>query len=81
VLFRSEDHQRNNAFSYASTGAASVLEEKNLTPQILKQEIDRIARDFSVAEEMRTSTQKSRFPDAAKTIAEEIISVAFTHES
>lgn len=74
------DHQRNNAFSYASTGAASVIEEKNLTPEIIRQEIDRITKDFSVAEEMRKATEKSRFPNAAKTIADELVSTAFTHE-
>lgn len=37
-------------------------------------------KDFSVAEEMRKATEKSRFPNAAKTIADELVSIAFTHE-
>ena len=37
-----EDHQRKNAFTYARSGAAIVIEEANLTPNILTAEIDRI---------------------------------------
>jgi UDP-N-acetylglucosamine--N-acetylmuramyl-(pentapeptide) pyrophosphoryl-undecaprenol N-acetylglucosamine transferase len=34
--------QTDNAFAYSGTGAASVIEENNLTPHILIEEINRI---------------------------------------
>lgn len=75
------DHQRQNAFSYASTGAAVVVEEKNLSPQILLQEINRLVDDEAFKATMRTSAQKSQFPDAARTIANELLNIAFSHEN
>src|SRR5690606_29272298 len=36
------DHQRKNAYAYARSGAGIVIEENNLTPTVLMQEIDRI---------------------------------------
>lgn len=75
------DHQRQNAFSYASTGAAVVVEEKNLSPQILLQEINRLVDDTAFQATMRESAKKSQFPNAARTIANELISIGFTHEN
>lgn len=75
------DHQRKNAFSYASTGAASVIEEKNLMPQVLLQEIKRIVDDKELQSNMKKATELSRYPDAAKTIADELISIGLRHEN
>jgi UDP-N-acetylglucosamine--N-acetylmuramyl-(pentapeptide) pyrophosphoryl-undecaprenol N-acetylglucosamine transferase len=74
------DHQRKNAFIYARTGAAMVIEEANLTPNVLISEIDRLMANKEALEDMRKKTEKFRYPDAAYRIAEEIIEMAIDHE-
>lgn len=75
------DHQRKNAFSYASTGASSVIEEKNLTPQVLLQEVNRIIDDKELQSKMKKATELSRYENAAKTIASELIAIGLEHEN
>jgi UDP-N-acetylglucosamine--N-acetylmuramyl-(pentapeptide) pyrophosphoryl-undecaprenol N-acetylglucosamine transferase len=74
------DHQRKNAFIYARTGAAMVIEEGNLTPNVLTSEIDRLMANKEALEDMRKKTERFRYPDAAHKIAEEIIEMAIDHE-
>src|SRR3989344_5566722 len=45
-------HQKKNAFNYARAGACSVVEEMNMTANILSSEIDRIVGDKDVYERM-----------------------------
>jgi len=71
--------QRSNAFSYASTGACSVMEESNLTSNILFSEINRIMMNPEIAESMSRSAEKFIHLDAADTIAREIINIAISH--
>ena len=73
--------QTSNAFTYARTGAASVIEENNLSDTILMAEIDRIMQNPTLWEEMRRSTGSFSRPDAGNKIAEEIINIALTHEN
>ncbi len=75
------DHQRKNAFSYSATGAAVVIEEKNLTPQIFLQEVHRIIDDTKLQSNMKKATELSRYENAVKTIASELISIGFKHEN
>lgn len=77
----SNGHQRKNAFTYARSGAATVIEEKNLTPHILIAEIHRLMDDKSQQEKMKRAAKQFAHPDAAKKIAEELIRIALTHES
>ena len=44
--------QRTNAYSYAHTGAAIVLEEENLTPHLFVSEIKRIMSDSELEKRM-----------------------------
>jgi UDP-N-acetylglucosamine--N-acetylmuramyl-(pentapeptide) pyrophosphoryl-undecaprenol N-acetylglucosamine transferase len=39
------DHQKKNAYHYARTGACVVIEEANLTPSVLENEIDSIVNN------------------------------------
>ncbi|MEK7614294.1 MAG: UDP-N-acetylglucosamine--N-acetylmuramyl-(pentapeptide) pyrophosphoryl-undecaprenol N-acetylglucosamine transferase [Patescibacteria group bacterium] len=75
------DHQRKNAFNYARSGAAVVVEERNLTPHILISEINKIMENKNELEKMRNATRAFYKPDAAEKIAEEILSIALDHES
>lgn len=73
--------QRTNALTYAESGAAIVIEEHNLTPTILRSEIDRLMSDKALLEAMRQGTKKFARPEAGALIAKEILSIALQHES
>ena len=74
------DHQRKNAFAYARTGAGVVIEENNLTPEILLSQIDSLMKDSLKREKMTLATRSFAKTDAAHVIADEIINIALTHE-
>lgn len=71
--------QRTNAYAYAHTGAAVVLEEENLTPNILASEIARIAGDATLAQNMAEHGKNFANPQAARLIAEELIRIGLSH--
>lgn len=72
--------QHTNAYAYAHTGAAVVLEEGNLTPNILASEIRRIAGDPSLASRMAERSRGFANPEAARIIAEELLRIALSHQ-
>lgn len=73
--------QRTNAYAYARTGAAVVIEEENLTPHLLTAEIKRILGNKELAKKMGESAAGFTDPDAARILAHEILAIALTHES
>ncbi|MEK7208525.1 MAG: UDP-N-acetylglucosamine--N-acetylmuramyl-(pentapeptide) pyrophosphoryl-undecaprenol N-acetylglucosamine transferase, partial [Patescibacteria group bacterium] len=75
------DHQRENAYHYALAGAAQVIEEENLTPAILRNEIENIMNNESRRSRMSEAARGFAKTDAASVIAREIISMALKHES
>ena len=74
------NHQRKNAFNYERNGACSVIEEVNLTSNILASEINRILESKEVTEKMTRAAKNFSKKDAADKIAKEIISIALEHE-
>lgn len=72
--------QRTNAYAYARTGAATVLEEANLTKNVLASEARRLMTDRAVAERMRQAAAGFANPHAARIVAEEAIRFALSHE-
>lgn len=72
--------QHNNAFAYARAGGCEVIEEGNLTPNILVSEIKRLTNDVAAKDEMRAAAKVFYKPDAARLIAEEILKIALEHE-
>jgi UDP-N-acetylglucosamine--N-acetylmuramyl-(pentapeptide) pyrophosphoryl-undecaprenol N-acetylglucosamine transferase len=73
--------QLSNAFSYARSGAATVIEENNLTTEILTTEIEKILSNPALIENMKKAAKGFSKPDAAKKIAEQIVDIALTHET
>ncbi len=71
--------QRTNAYAYARTGAASVMEEKNLTDGLLTAEINRILTTNGVAEEMAAAAARFTTPQAASTLANTLYAIAAEH--
>ena len=75
------DHQRKNAFSYAREGGAVVLEEPNLTPNVLFEEVTRLMESREIRNTMSQSAKAFAHTDSATTIAKEIVSIALKHEN
>lgn len=72
--------QRKNAFSYSRSGAATVIEENNLSTEILLGEIIRILGNKDIYNQMKESAEKFAKPNASKRIAEEILEMVISHE-
>jgi len=72
--------QHSNAFAYARSGAAEVIEENNLTPNLLCSEIDRLVSNEVEREKMKAAAKEFYKPDAARLVAEEILKIALEHE-
>ena len=73
--------QRSNAYAYAQTGAAIVLEEENLTPNLLVSETRRIISNPELGKRMGLGAAGFTDPDAALIIAREVLLIALSHES
>jgi UDP-N-acetylglucosamine--N-acetylmuramyl-(pentapeptide) pyrophosphoryl-undecaprenol N-acetylglucosamine transferase len=71
--------QRTNAYAYAHTGAAVILEEENLTPNLLASEIRRITGDTGLQQRMAAQGRSFANPQAARLIAEELLRIALSH--
>ncbi len=67
------DHQRANAYSYARSGAAVVLEKENFTPHIVLSKIKELLSHADMLHAMELAAKNFSRPNAAKEIAEEII--------
>ncbi len=74
------DHQRKNSYNYAREGGATVIEEANLSPEIITNEIERILSTPAVAEKMRTGAKSFARLNSAHLIANEILKIALKHE-
>ena len=74
------DHSRKNAFSYARAGACSVIEEANMTANILSSEIERIMNDKVAYKSMEREAKIFSKPGAAEKIARELVDMALAHE-
>lgn len=74
------DHQRKNAYNYARSGASIVIEEANLNKTILLEELERIFSNSDYYNQMVEGAKSFAKPEAAHTIAEEIINTALKHE-
>lgn len=72
--------QTSNAFAYARTGAASVIEENNLSSHILIEEIDRIAGSPPIQTAMKERAKAFARLDSAREIADAILDIALQHE-
>ena len=67
------DHQRKNAHDFARFGAAVVLEQENLTPNMLFEEISRLLGNAKKLQEMSEKAKQFYKPNIAEAIKNEII--------
>lgn len=74
------DHQRKNAFAYARSGSCSVIEEMNMTENILISEIEKIANDKTLQARMSENAKNFIGENASYKIARELVNIALKHE-
>ncbi len=74
------DHQRKNAYHYARTGACVVIEEANLTPSVLMNEVVTIISHQDRYDAMAHHAKDFFKSDAAREIAIEAVKIALSHE-
>jgi UDP-N-acetylglucosamine--N-acetylmuramyl-(pentapeptide) pyrophosphoryl-undecaprenol N-acetylglucosamine transferase len=70
-----DDHQRKNAEVLAEAGAAEMLVERELTPQLLQQILIRLLADRPVLDRMSEQARKLAHPDATSRIASLVTSI------
>ncbi len=69
-----QNHQINNAYIYAKSGAAIVLESANFTPHFFFEQLKILFTNPGKLKEMGESTKKFAKPSAAKDVARYILS-------
>jgi len=72
--------QRTNAYNYKRVGGCVVIEEENLRPEIISAEIARIMTHPEIKQALIDGANKFTRNDAAKVIADILISIGLTHE-
>jgi UDP-N-acetylglucosamine--N-acetylmuramyl-(pentapeptide) pyrophosphoryl-undecaprenol N-acetylglucosamine transferase len=73
--------QRSNAYAYARSGAATVVEEQNLTESLLVAEIDSIIGNPNKQNQMSAAALTFAKPDAAANIAAVLLQIGNEHNS
>ena len=73
--------QRSNAYAFARSGAATVLEEHNLTESLLTSVINSIIGNPSHAAQMGRAASTFVAPDAAEKIATVLLQIGIEHQS
>lgn len=71
--------QERNAFAYARVGAAIVIKQANLTPNLLMAELDRLMEDEEERKRMAEATSAYARHEGAKKIAGIIVETALEH--
>lgn len=73
--------QLSNAYAYARSGAATVMEEHNLTETLLTTEINSIIGDSVKWQKMSSAASSLAMTDAADKIAAILIQIGIEHKS
>ena len=73
------EHQIVNAYEYAKTSGAVVIEEANATPNLVLHTILRIFETPGELEKMHEGAARFARIDAAETIAREILKIGLHH--
>lgn len=72
--------QTTNSFAAMQRGAAFVIEEKNLTPRILQNEVLRLLNDHKILANMSASARQYSKTDASNKVAELLINTGKSHK-
>lgn len=74
-----QEHQRENAYSYARSQAAEVIEETNFSPHLLLSEIKRLLENKKLLETMAGAAKNFSQPKAGRKIARELLNLVLEH--
>ncbi len=74
------DHQRKNSYNYARETGSMVIEETNLSPEIIINEVDRMMENKKLRDQIALNSKKFAREDSAHLIAQEILKITLTHE-
>src|SRR5690606_24490241 len=74
--FAAGDHQRKNALVLEREGAAETVPADRVTPEFLAGLIQRLVRDPARLEHMAAAAQRLGKPNAAATIAADLLALA-----
>ncbi|MDZ7726174.1 MAG: undecaprenyldiphospho-muramoylpentapeptide beta-N-acetylglucosaminyltransferase [Candidatus Campbellbacteria bacterium] len=74
------DHQRTNAYAYTHNGAGIVIEENNLTSNIVLSQINTIFSNDSIRKQMGEAALKFAKKNAADKIARALFDVGMKHQ-
>ena len=74
------DHQRANAAWMADAGAATVIDDAEMTPARLAAEVGALLGDEARLAAMMAASAALAMPDAARRIADQVLSAARVHE-
>lgn len=72
--------QRTNAYAYARSGAATVMEEGNVTTHLIEEEIHSIISNPERQQAMSAAATAQAVPDAASKIAALLLQIGQEHE-
>ena len=73
------DHAKKNAFAFARIGACTVIEEMNMTANILCSEVERILGDAKNLTQMAEAAKAFNKTGGAEKIARELLTIALSH--
>jgi UDP-N-acetylglucosamine--N-acetylmuramyl-(pentapeptide) pyrophosphoryl-undecaprenol N-acetylglucosamine transferase len=68
-----DDHQYHNARALAQPGAARMIVQSQLRPEMLVNSVSELILDPFIADKMRAELRKWHYPDAADQIAEALL--------
>ena len=71
------NHQVHDAYEYEQAGGGIVIEEQNLLPTLLINEIEKILKDQTLYQKMSETAKKFYMPDSARLIAQDIMNLIF----
>ena len=70
-----QNHQRENAYIYAKSGGAIIIEEDNLTPHLLLERISKILDNEKTRKKMSTNAATFATKNSSELIAKEILTL------
>ena len=68
-----DDHQKKNALTLEQAQSAKMLEQKDLTPDILRAEIQHLISNPHIRDEYAKNIRRFFVPNAARLLAEQLI--------
>lgn len=71
-----QDHQRANAYAYAQTGAAIVMEETNISVHLLISHLNEVVTNETLNASMKNAAAAFFTPQTARIIAQELLKLA-----